>query len=278
MISEHERIFFASQYNVSIDVINKDYALNLLLFGMSNASNLNHHFIFKGGCCLKKCYFHPYRFSDDVDFTVTDKALMDVDLLTAEFATIATWIYKQTKLEILRESIHFSSYLNLLGEHSITGEILYKINNQKFPSTLKLDLTYPEHLLCQPQIKYMIHPYSDAEYFKQCMLNAYCIEEIFVEKLRALSERINAHDLFDIVSIYCDARWHFNADTIKALLVKKCAFRQVKAPCLSFIKARKHRWKKNWDDSMPLITPSFSHYWREVKAVLCWLDCKPLDN
>jgi predicted nucleotidyltransferase component of viral defense system len=28
--------------------------------------------IFKGGTCLRKCYFPNYRFSEDLDFTSTD--------------------------------------------------------------------------------------------------------------------------------------------------------------------------------------------------------------
>jgi len=27
---------------------------------------------FKGGTCLKKCYFETYRFSEDLDFTLTE--------------------------------------------------------------------------------------------------------------------------------------------------------------------------------------------------------------
>lgn len=30
---------------------------------------LGESWVFKGGTCLKKCYFETYRFSEDLDFT-----------------------------------------------------------------------------------------------------------------------------------------------------------------------------------------------------------------
>jgi predicted nucleotidyltransferase component of viral defense system len=29
--------------------------------------------VFKGGACLKKCYFETYRFSEDLDFSLRDE-------------------------------------------------------------------------------------------------------------------------------------------------------------------------------------------------------------
>ena len=37
--------------------------------------------MFKGGTCLKKCYFETYRFSEALDFTFRDDAHLDVGLL-----------------------------------------------------------------------------------------------------------------------------------------------------------------------------------------------------
>ena len=33
--------------------------------------------VFKGGTCLKKCYFETYRFSEDLDFTLRDESHLD---------------------------------------------------------------------------------------------------------------------------------------------------------------------------------------------------------
>lgn len=55
--------------------------------------------MFKGGTCLKRCYFETYRFSEDLDFTLTDEFLLDVDFLAGSFREISTREYEQTGIE-----------------------------------------------------------------------------------------------------------------------------------------------------------------------------------
>ena len=43
---------------------------------------------FKGGTCLKKCYFETYRFSEDLDFTLRDGSHLDEELLKKVFVEI----------------------------------------------------------------------------------------------------------------------------------------------------------------------------------------------
>ena len=51
-------------------MIEKDYVLGWLLWGIGSDPVLGQKWIFKGGTCLKKCYIETYRFSEDLDFTV----------------------------------------------------------------------------------------------------------------------------------------------------------------------------------------------------------------
>ena len=51
-------------------IIEQDYALSWLLFGISKVKKLKSSLVFKGGTALKKCYFGNYRFSQDLDFSV----------------------------------------------------------------------------------------------------------------------------------------------------------------------------------------------------------------
>lgn len=55
-------------------VLERDYCLSWFLVGLSR-SPLRDRLAFKGGTALKKCYFGDYRFSEDLDFTLT----IDVD-------------------------------------------------------------------------------------------------------------------------------------------------------------------------------------------------------
>ena len=48
-----------------------DYALGWALRGLAWHPYLARRLVFKGGTCLRKCYFPDYRFSEDLDFTST---------------------------------------------------------------------------------------------------------------------------------------------------------------------------------------------------------------
>ena len=52
------------------DVVEKDYVLGWVLWGIGSDPVLGNGWVFKGGTCLKKCYVETYRFSEDLDFTV----------------------------------------------------------------------------------------------------------------------------------------------------------------------------------------------------------------
>ncbi|MCK4829729.1 nucleotidyl transferase AbiEii/AbiGii toxin family protein, partial [bacterium] len=54
---------FARELELDPNIIEKDYALGWLLVGISNHPQLKSSWVFKGGTCLKKCYFETYRFS-----------------------------------------------------------------------------------------------------------------------------------------------------------------------------------------------------------------------
>ncbi len=78
MIDRSEILAVASDLSLSSDVVEKDYVLGWLLAGIYANAELSAAWIFKGGTCLKKCYFETYRFSEDLDFTITDKKHLDV--------------------------------------------------------------------------------------------------------------------------------------------------------------------------------------------------------
>src|SRR5579863_48528 len=58
-------------------VLERDYCLAWLLCTLAE-SDLKPLLAFKGGTALKRCYFGDYRFSEDLDFTLTAEAPFDV--------------------------------------------------------------------------------------------------------------------------------------------------------------------------------------------------------
>ncbi len=67
MIPKAQILELSSNYELLPTTVEKDYVLGWLLTAISSHAELS-NWIFKGGTCLKKCYFETYRFSEDLDF------------------------------------------------------------------------------------------------------------------------------------------------------------------------------------------------------------------
>ncbi len=70
MITKQDVLKRAAQWQLRPDVVEKDYVLGWLLAGIAQHTITSKNWIFKGGTCIKKCYFETYRFSEDLDFSL----------------------------------------------------------------------------------------------------------------------------------------------------------------------------------------------------------------
>lgn len=70
MISEAELRRHAVTAGVDLMVQDLDYGLGWFLAGLFTKTAAAQYLVFKGGTCLRKCYFADYRFSEDLDFTL----------------------------------------------------------------------------------------------------------------------------------------------------------------------------------------------------------------
>ena len=77
MIDKREILDEADSLGLNPHVVEKDYVLGWLLWAVGNHDEISENWVFKGGTCLKKCFFETYRFSEDLDFTLTDLAHLD---------------------------------------------------------------------------------------------------------------------------------------------------------------------------------------------------------
>jgi predicted nucleotidyltransferase component of viral defense system len=70
MIDKREILEATSSFSLGLpSLVEKDYVLGWILAGINAHEQLTDSWVFKGGTCLKKCYFETYRFSEDLDFT-----------------------------------------------------------------------------------------------------------------------------------------------------------------------------------------------------------------
>ena len=88
VIDRTEIIRLAGELGLTPRVVEKDYVLGWVLAGIARDDELSRAWLFKGGTCLKKCFFETYRFSEDLDFTVTEPAQLDRDFLIARFKVL----------------------------------------------------------------------------------------------------------------------------------------------------------------------------------------------
>jgi predicted nucleotidyltransferase component of viral defense system len=183
MIDRQKIMDFARELALDPKVVEKDYVLGWLLAGIAEQAALGTNWVFKGGTCLKKCYFETYRFSEDLDFTITEETHLDQDFLLNTFREICEWIYDQTGIEIPADQVRFRVYDNNRGGRSAEGRVYYvgPLQQRRNLMRIKLDLTTHEVLVLEPAIREVYHPYSDKP---ETGINVpcYCFEEVFAEK------------------------------------------------------------------------------------------------
>ena len=268
---------FSRELGLRPDIIEKDYVLGWVLAGIFNHSALQSKWIFKGGTCLKKCFFETYRFSEDLDFTIIDPEHIQEKFLVDTFAEIAEWIYDQCGIEIPADTFRFEVYENPRGHHSVEGRIGYRGPLQQGGSLprIKLDITDDETLALDPITREVHHPYTDSP---EGGIHVWCYayEELFAEKIRALAERERPRDLYDVVHL---AR-HNDMKPDRALLLstleKKCRFKGIDLPSMAQLESKPERvelkseWANMLAHQLPVLPP-FNQFWQELPQVFEWL-------
>jgi predicted nucleotidyltransferase component of viral defense system len=85
-----------AEWQLRDDVIEKDYVLGWLLAAIAADPDLSTHWVFKGGTCLRKCYYETYRFSEDLDFTIIDGGPEEPEDLVPIFERVGRWLSDQS--------------------------------------------------------------------------------------------------------------------------------------------------------------------------------------
>ena len=278
MINRREIIDTASAQSLLPQVVEKDYVLGWILAGIYQHEALSENWIFKGGTCLKKCFFETYRFSEDLDFTLRDPAHLDAVFLSAAFADITDWIYERTGIELPVERQEFDVYANPQGNLSCQGKIPYRgpiaPRGRNIPN-IKLDLTADEHLVLTPVRLSIYHPYSD-EPDEGIHVSAYAYEEAFGEKVRALAERARPRDLYDVVNLYRNTDARPSPSVLLDVLRQKCEFKGIPTPRTpADLEPHRADLEGAWDHmlghQLPALPP-VQTFWDALPEFFAWLE------
>jgi predicted nucleotidyltransferase component of viral defense system len=276
MIDKFEILSLSKSLNLLPTTIEKDYVLGWVLMGINCHPKTKNHWIFKGGTCLKKCYFEHYRFSEDLDFTLLEPEHISENLLKEIFYDVSQWIYEESEIEIPNKLISIDIHRNNRGQVMAECKLTYHASlKQKtnFPR-IKLDLTASEKLVLVPEERPIFHSYTDKP-SNAPLATCYCYEEIFAEKLRALIERMRPRDLYDVVHLF-QKRDKISKTSFLETLRKKCDSKQIPLPTLESIEA--HTYKQSlplqWKDMLAhqvARLESYDTFWSHLPAVFDWI-------
>ncbi|MCY4276978.1 MAG: nucleotidyl transferase AbiEii/AbiGii toxin family protein [Gammaproteobacteria bacterium] len=275
MIQKREILQAAQQTSLTPHVVEKDYVLGLVLAGIYQQEELAKNWIFKGGTCLKKCFFETYRFSEDLDFTLSKPEHLDASFLKRTFSEIGDWVYDQTGIEMPAEKQEFKIYENPRGRASCEGKISYKgpISPRHALPRIKLDLTADERVVMSPARVRIFQPYSDTPEDGFEVL-AYDYIEVFAEKFRALAERARPRDLYDVVHLYRNADARPKPQRLMKVLRAKCEFKGIDVPCFADLVPHRAALEAGWNDmlqhQLPALPPA-EIFWGTLPEIFDWL-------
>jgi len=278
MISKTELLAHAKKFGLSPQVIEKDYVLGWVLAGIFSQTELKDAWLFKGGTCLKKAYFKSYRFSEDLDFTLTKHQQININFLIENFKNISIWIYEQCGIQIPENKIEFEIYENKFGTKSCQGKLSYlgplaPTSPKQWPR-LKLDLTANELVADSPQLINIHHPYSDQPAAGIKILS-YSYPELFSEKIRALGERTRPRDLYDVIHLFQLPQSHSQHLRILKILKEKCQFKKIELPNIQDLEKHRQACSIGWEDQLShqiINLENFDFYWSQLPEFFKWLN------
>ena len=197
----------ARKVGVRDQQIEKDYMLSWILQGIAKHEELSKTIVFKGGTVLKKIYFDDFRFSEDLDFTLLNNEITNEQIF-AWFKESFEYVLEEAniRLSTIDHNEHDVARLPVRAESdendavrqgginfyiSYVGPLGGEGNNKK----VKVDISRSEKLEFKPIMQTVLLEYSD---LTEHQLLCYPLEEVLVEKMRTVMQRMQARDFYDI--------------------------------------------------------------------------------
>ncbi|MBP9727218.1 MAG: nucleotidyl transferase AbiEii/AbiGii toxin family protein [Gammaproteobacteria bacterium] len=277
MISKQEIISIASAFRLLPTTVEKDYVLSWVLYGISQNLKLSQWF-FKGGTCLKKCYFETYRFSEDLDFTVPKGEIYNAEDIKLALNEVADFIYENTGVNLKTREIEVKESINKKGNKTYVAKYTYlgPLNlASRAQQRIKFDITDDEIIVDMHDIREVFHLYSDAP-AQPAKIKCYSVNEILAEKTRAIYERQGrARDIYDIVNISRNFREHVNIAVARLGLLKKFDFKGLPRPSvdLVFSQIDLAQLNSSWEDQLNHqveLLPSAESFYNDLRPALSW--------
>jgi predicted nucleotidyltransferase component of viral defense system len=247
VIPEAEIKSLARRLGVDPAVVDRDHALGVVLWALSVAGGTT-GWVFKGGTCLRKCYFGDYRFSEDLDFTILGR--LDADAAQSAIAACESVTASQG-VRLLLQDARVEVMDDEYGRESVEIKVPYRGALQMGSAqNVQFHLSADEEMAFDPVSRSLLHPYGDASGLL-CEIPSYALEEVLAEKLRAAAGQRRhavARDIYDIATVV-----RRGADTAVALsaLPAKAAYKSVElSGAADRFLARRAEFEASWNRTL----------------------------
>lgn len=214
----------AAESRLGMEVIERDYVLGWLLWGLFAQPALREEAVFKGGTALRKAYFADYRFSQDVDLTL--RRSVPADELEAMLNVACREVVAESGVYL--SVARFEVERDQSGEETYSARIAYvgPRQQQRNPARLKVDMTAYEQIVLAAEMKPLLHPYSDR---CEVTLPTYRLEEMLAETLsvRALLTRRRVRHFHDVWYLLKHRADDIDGDTVLRAFAEKCRYKHV---------------------------------------------------
>ena len=278
MIPRAEVLAVGEETGLLATTVEKDYALGWVLFAIAGHAELGRWY-FKGGTCLKKCFFDTYRFSEDLDFTVPHDVPYDPESIRTGLLAAAEWVRDQAGLEFPAEGVEIEESVNKRGQKTYQARMTFvgplqlaRARRQR----IRFDLTRDELVVDPAELRDVFHGYSDAP-DPLPRIRCYSLGEILAEKVRALFERSGrARDVYDVVNVGRNLRTELSPAAIRSLASQKFEFKTLDPPSPGPILARVDAdvlasdWENALRHQLPVLPP-VGEFLAALREVLEWL-------
>jgi predicted nucleotidyltransferase component of viral defense system len=258
MIAENELRRRAAQWRVDPMVVDLDYSLGWFLAAFYSNEIVIQKLRFKGGTCLRKCYFDDYRFSEDLDFSAT--GFLTVNDLATYIDRACRWASESNGPDYTVAPQRIDVVEDDYGSESFQVRIYYRgpLRWGGSPRAIRLDITRHENLLLPAVHRELIHPYSDQNIAASKPIPCYDLAEVLAEKLRAVGGQRRfaiSRDLYDIHRLVASG---VSPERAISILPEKFIAREIETTGLTVenLLSRRAEFELDWKHRLDYLIPT----------------------
>lgn len=278
MIPKREILLRSQEWRLRPEVVEKDYVLGWMLAAITAHPSAASAWVFKGGTCLKKCFFETFRFSEDLDFSLLEGAPYDEADILAILRDIAETTETLSGVQCPRSGVGLKVRKNKAGDRTYDGSIEYR-GPLAMPTgpKIRFDITRHERTFPPFAAQRVLHSYPD-ELPATALVQTYSLEELVAEKCRALIERTRPRDLYDIVHLGQHRKGEIDLQRTRLLFHEKCTAKGIATPSRAGIVELVERsadLRGDWDNmlahQLPAL-PDVETFVLMLSESLAWLE------